>query len=885
MKKTNFEKIMEIAFRKKVVIISIMLISIIIGSIYTILGVDKAYESSTTFVLGLQTTISDETISGDNIAPLARTSIKLDSQTISTYNEIIKSNTIIKKIKDNLKINMNDEELKESITVVRVNKSDLVKITVQHTDKEMAKKIVDEIVKEFSEKAKEIYQSSEIYTIDAATSAEIPYNVHPVRDILFFIVCAIFISYIYCLSILIFDKTIRNSETVEELGLQTLVSIPNKKTKKQLLEKLINFEEKKSPILEAFQILRKNVQFTNVYNKNNKVILVTSCVSTEGKSYVAANLAAMFAQIGKKVIVIDADMRVGSQANIFEIPNQLGISNYLANLDMNGMEINERINSYIKETSVKNLNVITSGSVPPNCSELLSSERLPELIKDLSVFYDCIIVDGAPVLPVTDSLILAKLANSTILVSLANKTKKERLKKAKTDLQYEGARITGVVLNQASSYNKVAQKAYSKLELKKAREKEQNAEQKINIKNMVLKIKEWLLKHLKKKESQLLLEQKQENAGKIEEIQFNEQEDDKHVKQKMLENDERYLEQEVLEEDEELLEEIIEDNDEKLESFMKKNREVDYDKILKNNNYFEDEKITKRNNKFVEQKKQKENKKIVEEKMFEKAGELIEEKNFEKTSKLSEEKMSEKAVKLETEKKLDESIEFVEESINFVEEKNAEKSSKILEEKDIQSVDEKIREGSSNLVERRIVEEPKYQQPKANLNLEKVSIIGKEIYSKAKSSIKKMNTTVKDYLMQKIEYQKNKMRQERIKRKELAQVLQQESTEKLSFQQEEMNQSLVQEEMMRQQEQIQREKVILAETKKKAKLEKKQETEIKKMQKQLLKNELKEKRIKEKEEKRKAKEQKKQVQQEEARIQDELLEDNLYPKTKYNKNL
>ena len=125
----------------------------------------------------------------------------------------------------------------------------------------------------------------------------------------------------------------------------------------------------------------------------------------------SANLAVAFAKAGKKVILIDADMRRGRESKIFNIPNELGLSNYLSNLDKNGMEINERVNKYIKETEVKNLNVITSGNIPPNSADLLTSDRLKELLKELGVFYDLIIIDGAPVLPSPDSLILTRLAN------------------------------------------------------------------------------------------------------------------------------------------------------------------------------------------------------------------------------------------------------------------------------------------------------------------------------------------------------------------------------------------------------------------------------------------------------------------------------------------
>ncbi len=103
----------------------------------------------------------------------------------------------------------------------------------------------------------------------------------------------------------------------------------------------------------------------------------------------------------------------------------MGLSNFLSNLDETGVEINERINSFIKETNIKNLNVITSGTVPPNSSELLSSEKFAQMLKDLSVFYDVIILDGTIILNKIDSLILSRHATS-VSYSINSKKNKER---------------------------------------------------------------------------------------------------------------------------------------------------------------------------------------------------------------------------------------------------------------------------------------------------------------------------------------------------------------------------------------------------------------------------------------------------------------------------
>lgn len=124
-----------------------------------------------------------------------------------------------------------------------------------------------------------------------------------------------------------------------------------------------------------------------------------------------------------------------------------GLSNYISNLDENGLEMNESLGKFIHETNISNLNLITAGTVPPNPAELLASTKFQKMIEELKKYYDIIIFDGAPIIPITDSLILARILESTILVALYNKTKKDDLIKVKNDIQAVGGKIIGTCIN------------------------------------------------------------------------------------------------------------------------------------------------------------------------------------------------------------------------------------------------------------------------------------------------------------------------------------------------------------------------------------------------------------------------------------------------------
>lgn len=206
-------------------------------------------------------------------------------------------------------------------------------------------------------------------------------------------------------------------------------------------QELIVQQDPKSPISELFRSLRTNLQFMNNKEKM-QTILLTSTMPQEGKSFISANLAITFAQTGKKVILIDADMRRGRQDHIFGRLPKPGLSNALVEYTD---EID--IHTYIQETEVENLSLMTAGDIPPNPSELLVSEATIKLMEKLKSIYDIILVDGPPTELVTDSLILTTMMDSTIIVALYKGTKRENLKKIIDGIQKVGGKIAGIVLN------------------------------------------------------------------------------------------------------------------------------------------------------------------------------------------------------------------------------------------------------------------------------------------------------------------------------------------------------------------------------------------------------------------------------------------------------
>ena len=226
-----------------------------------------------------------------------------------------------------------------------------------------------------------------------------------------------------------------------------------------MINELIVQKDPKSPISEVFRTLRTNIQFMNT-NKDLKTLLITSTVTGEGKSLIAANLAATFAQANKRVVLIDCDMRKGRQHNIFGTTPRPGLSNFLSGIGEDGKNSSSDLSTYIRETQIPNLYLLPSGNIPPNPSELIASEKMVYLLKELSELCDIVILDGTPSLIVTDSIILSRFVDSTILVAAQNETKIDELNKVKRDIDNVGGKIAGVVINMMEIDSKKYQDRY-----------------------------------------------------------------------------------------------------------------------------------------------------------------------------------------------------------------------------------------------------------------------------------------------------------------------------------------------------------------------------------------------------------------------------------------
>lgn len=206
---------------------------------------------------------------------------------------------------------------------------------------------------------------------------------------------------------------------------------------------LVVREGKTSSIVELFRLLRNNVQFM-LPNDSHNVLLVTSSVSGEGKSFVSLNLAASFALLGKKVALVGMDIRSPKLAEYLSIKSSPGVTTYLAKKDV-------ALGDVVQHSSeVANLDIYVGGPIPPNPSELLLSDRTKQLVDDLRKEYDCVILDSAPIAMVSDTFSLSPYTDLVVYVTRANYTKRSFIKYFNSVIARGQIKNAGVIINDSN---------------------------------------------------------------------------------------------------------------------------------------------------------------------------------------------------------------------------------------------------------------------------------------------------------------------------------------------------------------------------------------------------------------------------------------------------
>jgi capsular exopolysaccharide synthesis family protein len=265
------------------------------------------------------------------------------------------------------------------------------------------------------------------------------------------------------------DNTVKAVEHLEGKGLSILGIIPDmsgmnpKNSIKKITtpsqggtdfkRRLITYEDPKSPISESYRSLRTNITYASTLDEKIKSLLISSSQPGEGKSTTTANLAIAFAQLRRKTLLVDADLRKPVQHNVFGHPRGPGLSEYLIG------EVGD-LNSIIHSTKIENLSIMTAGGLPPNPSELLGSSSMSRMIDRLESEWDMILFDSPPMVAVTDASMISGELDAIALVVKAGQTERSAVDRALDTIRNVKAPLIGAILNGASQESLGGKYAY-----------------------------------------------------------------------------------------------------------------------------------------------------------------------------------------------------------------------------------------------------------------------------------------------------------------------------------------------------------------------------------------------------------------------------------------
>ncbi|PEH50706.1 tyrosine-protein kinase domain-containing protein [Micrococcus luteus] len=332
------------------------------------------------------------------------------------------------------------QDVSGQLDATSVDGSNLIKVTATSQDPQMAATLANSALQATADVAAEVDPNSpvEVVPLSDARAPEAPFSPNTLRNVLTGALAGLVVGVLLALLRRLMDVKVRHRSDVREItGAGVMGALPEHESLTQTGEAAVDLDPRAG---EAVRQLRTNLKFVSV-DHPPRVISLASPNPSEGKSTVAASLARALALAGERVLLVDADLRRPRQHELFQVSGDVGLSEVLAG--------QVRAEDALADTGLENLTLLPAGRTPPNPSELLGSERMRSLLTLAAQDY-FVVVDGPPLLPVTDASLLATAADGTVLVVRQGKTRKDHLEAAVETLQSVDATLLGTVLNGVS---------------------------------------------------------------------------------------------------------------------------------------------------------------------------------------------------------------------------------------------------------------------------------------------------------------------------------------------------------------------------------------------------------------------------------------------------
>ena len=409
--------------KKKVILLTTIYLSLIGG--FASFAIPPKFEAKTDILVNFTTANIVSTVE-----------IDANLRLIETYKYLMKSNRILSKVNEILKETYEKDELNKKVKIESNVNSQILTIFAEEKTPEKATELANTLASTFQEEIKVLMNLENVHILSQASVGDDTESIKPAAA-LFFIIFAIIgflVSYILVLIQEMFFTVIDSQEKAENaLGVPVIGVIPSGEGK------LIHELSSHDVLTEMFRSIRANLMYM-LSKQNAKTLLITSSESGDGKSFVSANLSIVFAMDQKRTVYVDADLRRSTGRKLFNLPNRLGVTSYLAGF--------YDLHEIIQTTQVPNLSFISAGPIPPNPTELLSSEKFAQFLEELKRHFDLIIVDTPPLL-VADTLHVSAHVDGCLFVINAESSKLERSIHSIEQLRQVQAPLIGSILNKS----------------------------------------------------------------------------------------------------------------------------------------------------------------------------------------------------------------------------------------------------------------------------------------------------------------------------------------------------------------------------------------------------------------------------------------------------
>jgi capsular exopolysaccharide synthesis family protein len=368
----------------------------------------------------------------------------LSEQRVAAYVEIIDSALVADQVSTQLGLNESLSELRAKVSAAAVGDTPVLAIKVRDTDPVDAQSIAQAYAEVLVDTAADIDAPSgdsgvtpvRVTIIDPADLPSDPAFPNPVLNLTLALIFGLVLAVALALLREVLDNTLKSTEDLGPDAPPLMGALVAETSKDHAV--LVDAASPSAPRVEAFRVLRTNVSFLDV-DRANKALVVTSPVQGDGKSSVAINLALSLASAHVRTLLIDADLRRPRVAATLGLVPDVGVTNVLLG--------KVTIDAAIQQYKSSGLEVLASGTPPPNAAELLQSDAMEKLLEDLRQHFEMIVIDSPPLLPVTDAAVLASRADGALVVVRHGQTTKEQWRQAQDRLAQVDAPLLGVVMN------------------------------------------------------------------------------------------------------------------------------------------------------------------------------------------------------------------------------------------------------------------------------------------------------------------------------------------------------------------------------------------------------------------------------------------------------